>query len=296
MSGGADVLTPTAMVFLQDRPIVPLSPALANALRECESTGRALQVVTSPNSRITLPLRSSRAQWVVHSDGYYEGLTGRPMRWDGTAFAPDANARDYAPAYRSATSAPVGSQLVLTFQAAATENRGARVEHLMRLLTGQPPIGWGTTEPLEHPWNPSELPRQDVRVIAVGVSAMATVDFSGGAELTTATVGYAPTAEPPIADLPSLISELATANPIASFFAQLNPGRADLTTEPRWTGAAAPIGLAIQGAFTGAPGFTRQRLGPLTWFPLGDGRSPEYWQRHQDLLTHLRSQQNGRPG
>lgn len=291
----AQFLTPGAMVFLLDRPVVPLSAALATALRECESTGRALQVVTSSSSRITLPLRSSKAQWVVHSDGYYEGLTGRPMCWNGNVFTPDSNARDYAPAYKAPASVPVGSQLVLTFQAAPTEHRGARVEHLMRLLTGRPPAGWGTTEPLEHLWNSSDLPRRDARVIAVGTSAIALLTFNGGTEQTTVAVGYTSGAEPPIADLPSMIGELATGHPIASLLARLNPGRADLTTEPRWTGMAAPVGLAIHGAFTGAPGFSRRRLGPMTWFPLGDGHSPEYWKRHRQLLAHLHSRQNGRP-
>ncbi|GAA4241377.1 hypothetical protein GCM10022254_69970 [Actinomadura meridiana] len=287
MSGGADVLTPTAMVFLQDRPIVPLNRALANAIGECENTNRVLQVVTSPSSRITLPLRTSKAQWIVHSDGYYEGLTGRPMLWGGSSFTTDPGARDYAPAYTTRTSVPIGSQLVLTFQAPPSEHRGTRVETLMRLLTGHPPAGWGTTEPLEHSWNASDLPNQ--RVIAVGAGVIATVEVSGGTELTTLTAGYGPGKEPPLTELPSLIGELADTSPVASLVAQLNPGPADLTTEPRWTGAAAPIGLAVNGTFNGAPGFTRHRVGPLTWFPLGDGRSPEYWQRHRELLAHLRS-------
>ncbi|MFF0522922.1 DUF6177 family protein [Actinomadura nitritigenes] len=308
-AGGADVLTGQAMVMLNDRPVVPLSPAISQALAECERTNRTLQLVTPATSRLTLPLRASKAQWLVHDDGYYEGLTGRPMHWNGTAFVPLPDARDYAPTYTTLPAEPIGSQLVLTFQArhAPEAVLGAHTEKLMRLITGEPPKGWGTTEPLQHPWNPEELTTHITsaatsRVIAIGAGsrpAMATSDFSplvspasGMAEMTTLTIGYTDDEDPPIPQLPSFIDLLSADHPLTALLAQLIPGRPDLTTEPRWTGSSAPIGLASAGAYTGPPGFSRKRLGPrdapITWFQLGDGYSPEYWQRHQDLLTHLR--------
>jgi hypothetical protein len=306
-SGGADVLTPHAMVILRDRPVVPLSPAIGQALSECEEADRPLQLVTPSSSRITLPLRASKVHWLVHDDsGYYEGLTGRPMHWNGTAFTPVPEARDYAPNYRVPSAGASGNQLVLTFQArhATAETIGAHTEKLMRLLTGEPPQGWGPTEPLQHPWNREELAAEasTARLFAVGAAdrpAIATLDFSplippasGTAEMTTLTIGYTDDEDPPIRQLPSFIDLLAADHPIAALLAQLTPGRPDLTTEPRWTGSSAPIGLASAGAYTGPPGFSRKRLGPpdapLTWFHLGDGYSPEYWQRHQDLLDHLR--------
>ncbi|MGI5325940.1 DUF6177 family protein [Actinomadura nitritigenes] len=308
-AGGADVLTSQAMVVLNDRPVVPLSPAISQALTECERTNRTLQLVTHATSRLTLPLRASKAQWLVHDDGYYEGLTGRPMHWNGTAFVPLPDARDYAPTYTTPPADPIGSQLVLTFQArhASEAVLGAHTEKLMRLITGVPPKGWGTTEPLQHPWNPEDLTAHitsatTARVIAIGASSrptMATSDFSplispasGMAEMTTLTIGYTDDEDPPITQLPSFIDLLSADHPLTALLAQLIPGRPDLTTEPRWTGSSAPIGLASAGAYTGPPGFSRKRLGPpdapITWFHLGDGYSPEYWQRHQDLLTHLR--------
>ncbi|MFD0691773.1 DUF6177 family protein [Actinomadura fibrosa] len=310
-AGGADVLTSSAAVVLQDRPVIALGAAVTEALDECERSGRVLQIVTGHRGRITVPVRalvsSPRAQWVVHDDnGYYEGLTGRPMYWDGRSFTHVPDARDYAPGYVTPPSAPVGTQLVLTFQARHTPQTrlGGQVDQLMRLLIGRSPAGWGTTEPLEHLWDPAELtarvhagPRS--RIIAVGQGARraaATLEFSdtpGIAELTTLTVGYGPGDPPPVEDLPSLLDALAAENPVTALLAQLTPGRADLTTEPRWSGASAPIGLAATGSYTGPPGFIRQPVGPpeapLTWFHLGDGRSPEYWQRHQQLLHHLRN-------
>ncbi|GAA2141230.1 DUF6177 family protein [Actinomadura napierensis] len=309
-TGGADVLTTQAMVVLNDRPVVPLTPALSQALSECESTNRILQLVTPTTSRLTIPLRASRTHWLVHDgNGYYEGLTGRPMQWSGTAFVPDPDARDYAPTYRTPPTAPAGSQLVLTFQARhnPTAPLGAHTEKLMRLLTGEPPKGWGLTEPVQNPWSPEHFTTcatnsTSSRLITIGAStrpAMATSDFSplvppasGTAEMTTLTIGYTEDEDPPISQLPSLIDLLSADHPITALLAQLTPGRPDLTTEPRWTGSSAPIGLASAGVYTGPPGFSRKRLGPpdapLTWFHLGDGYSPEYWQRHQDLLTHLR--------
>ncbi len=291
--GGADALTPHSVVVLRDRPVVALSPALAEALAECGP--RVLQIVTSPASRLTIPLRtlvgSPKATWVVApGDGYYEGLTGRPMRWDGTAFTHVPDATDYAPTYKTRPSTPLGSHLTLTFQARPAENPGAHIEHLLHLITGHPPLGWGPTEPLKNPWKGPRLPRAP-HLILTGKNAIATLNFSGETETTTLVVAYPPSTRPPITDLPPLIDALTTKTPITALMAQLSPGRPDLTTEPRWSGAASPIGLAAAGARTGPPGFTRQRLGPpsapLTWFPLGDGRSPDYWHRHHQLLTHL---------
>ncbi|WP_051301009.1 DUF6177 family protein [Actinomadura rifamycini] len=301
--GGADVLTDAAMVVLCDRPLVPLSPAFDAYLDECASTNRTLQFVTPPDSRVTFPLAQSEAHWIVHDDGYYEGLTGRPMHWDGAMFVPDPDARDYAPAYTTPLAAPISPRLVLTVRAshAADEPLGAHVHHLMRLFTGSPPAGWGTTEPLRHAWDATDLTAHvhgvgEARLVAVGAGerpCIAALRFapldppaSGVAETTTLTVGYGPDETVPVGDVPALIGDLP-GTPPASVLAQIDPGRPDLTLEPRWAGPSAPIGLAAHGTFTGPPGFSRRPLGGLTWFPLGEGRSPDYWRRHDALLAFL---------
>ncbi|WP_344591273.1 DUF6177 family protein [Actinomadura vinacea] len=307
-----DVLTDQAMVLLQDRPVVPLTTWMADAIGDCAESGRTLQLVTPLDSRLSLPLRvvasGPGVQWVVrNADGYYEGLTGRPLQWSGGTFMPVPEARDYAPGFTTRPTAPIGAQLSLTYRLRHGSGGalGGPVQRLLQLLTGKAPAGWGPAEPLQHPWHPDRLTeyvrgRAAARLIVVGDGprpAQAVGEFAadGGAvsEVTTVTVGYAPEDTPPLKHLPSLIGAMGAAQPLSSLFAQLIPGRADLTVEARWTGAAAPIGMAVTGTVTGPAGLPGQQVGPagnpLTLFPLGDGRSPDGWQRHRMLMQHLQS-------
>ncbi|MDL4814878.1 DUF6177 family protein [Actinomadura opuntiae] len=308
-----DALTDQAMVVLQDRPVVALSAWLNRALGECAGTGRTLQLVTPLGSRLSLPLRSAASgaelQWVVRDgDGYYEGLTGRPLKWGGAAFVPVPEARDYAAGFTTRPTAPIGSQLTLVYRIrhGADGHLGGPVERLLQLTTGKLPAGLGPAEPLEHPWRPDRLTeyargRSTARLFVAGDGprpAQAICDFTateggGMAEVSTVTVGYGPDDPPPLRHLGSLVGALAADQPVASLFVQLTPGRADLTTEPRWTGAPAPVALAVAGAVAGPNGIPGQQVGPprqpLTMFPLGDGRSQDGWQRHSLLMQHLQS-------
>ncbi|TQM67218.1 hypothetical protein FHX41_0823 [Actinomadura hallensis] len=308
-----DALTDQAMVVLQDRPLVPLSAWLNKALGDCAASGRTLQLVTPLESRLSLPLRTAASgndlQWVVrHGDGYYEGLTGRPLKWGGATFVPVPEARDYAPGYTTRPTAPIGAQLTLVYRTrhGAEGDLGGPVERLMHLLTGKPPGALGPAEPLEHPWRRDRFTefargRSTARLLVVGDGprpAQAICDFTTGpgggvSEVSTVTVGYMPEDPPPLRHLPTLVGALAADQTIASLFVQLTPGRADLTTEPRWTGAPAPVALAVAGTVSGPPGIPGQQVGPprapLTFFPLGDGRSQDGWQRHSHLMQHLTS-------
>ncbi|MBW8485297.1 DUF6177 family protein [Actinomadura parmotrematis] len=316
-----DALTDRAMVVLQDRPVVAMSPWLAGAARECAGTGRVLEIVTPAASRLSPALRAAAGgtpgapgspdagvHWVVRDgDGYYEGLTGRPLHWDGGAFAPVPDARDYAPGFTGRPEAPIGAQLSLVHRVrhASGGDLGGPTDRLLQLLTGKQPAGWGPAEPLEHQWRPemfAEHVRRErtARVLVIGDGprpAQAICSFTaadGGAldETTTVVIGYAPADPPPLQHLPSLVAALAADQPVASLFVQLTPGRADLTTEPRWTGAPAAVALAVAGAAAGPAGIPAQQVGPqrapMTLFTLGDGRSPDGWQRHRALLAHLR--------
>ncbi|WP_235828261.1 DUF6177 family protein [Actinomadura rubteroloni] len=306
-----DALTEQAMVVLQDRPLVALSAWIGGALRDCEESGRTLQLVTPLESRLSLPLRTvtagAGAQWVVRNgDGYYEGLSGRPLQWSGTTFVPVPDARDYAPGFTTRPTAPIGVQLGLAYRVRhpAEGLLGGAVDRLLQLLTGKWPAGWGPAEPLEHPWQPDRLTeyargRSTARIIVGGdgprpaqaVCEFATVDGGAVEESTTVTVGYAPQDPPPLQHLGSLVAAMAADQPLTSLFAQLTPGRADLTVEPRWTGAAAPVAMAVAGNVTGPAGVPAQQAGParapMTLFTLGDGRSPDGWQRHRALVRHL---------
>lgn len=317
----ADAITTKAMVVMQDRPVVVFSQWLAEALRVCGESRRGLQVVTPVPSRLSLPLRlvltGPNSRWVVQDNGtYYDGMTGRPLRWDGAAFSPVPEALDYAPAYLTRPAEPVGTQLSLTFRVrrAGDELLAGAVGQLCHSLTGQPPIGWGTAEPAMNLWSLDGMTRlfrqRSPRATWLAVvggrptseqprTAVGTMLFSaaqgGVEEAVTLVVGYPAADPPPVAALPTLIGAVAAEYRLTSLFAQMRPGRADLTMEPHWTGSAAPIGMAVgaeMGVASGPADISGQPIGdprsPGIWFGLGDGRSPEGWQRYERLMRHLR--------
>ncbi|MEU5883497.1 DUF6177 family protein [Spirillospora sp. NPDC047279] len=314
-AGGADLLTERAAVVLTDRPIVAFGPGLVEAQREYGTSGRKLQVVTPSGSRVTAPLcqqvAAGRADWVVRADGgYYAGLTGRPLYWDGQAFTPSPDAQDYAPGFRLPPAETPGILLTLILRARHTADgsAGGPVTDLMRILTAADPAGWGTFEPASRTWAAASLDpavREDalagapVVVVGGGMrTAIAVMEFSrtedgGFTEQATIDFGYRPGEPLPLEDLPSLVGDLGGRHPITSLLAQVRPGRADLTVEPRWTGTPSPIGLAITGTHPALDGIRSGRVGspptPMTWFNLGDGRSPDGWHHYQRLLEHLKS-------
>ncbi|MBC6465700.1 hypothetical protein HKK74_09345 [Actinomadura alba] len=324
------------MVVLRDRPVVAFNQWLADALRVCGESGRGLQIVTPVTSRLSLPLKlvltGPGSLWVISDGGgYYDGLTGRPLRWDGAAFSPVPEARDYAPGYTTRSSEPIGAQLTLTFRVrhGAGELLGGAVGHLCHSFTGHPPLGWGTAEPAANLWNLDEMnglfrqrsPRAtwlavigpaaeagpgagmgDNGAPPVGqrrtmVGTLLLSSSQGGVEEAgTLVFGFSAADPPPVSTLSTLVGSVAAEHRLASLFAQLSPGRADLTTEPRWMGAPAPIGMAV-GAETGVGSVPSDVPGrpigdprsPAMWFDLGDGRSAEGWRRYEQLMRHLRA-------
>ncbi|WP_051108986.1 DUF6177 family protein [Actinomadura flavalba] len=248
---GADAVTDKAVLVLSDRPVVPLGPGL---LEKITARGRVVQLVTSPDSRVTLPLRTEledgRVHWVVAGDGYYDGLTGRPLRWDGAAFTPDPSARDYAPDFTSEPRMPPGTPLTLTVRTPRTPSSppGLALAALTRLVTGAPPLGFGTSEPLTRRWEPSALRgAESARVLVVGSGprpALGSLTWTDDTETSTLTIGHTPSDPPPLAHLPWLAATLTAEHPLTSFDAHLTPTAADLTTEPRWTGTPSTVAIA----------------------------------------------------
>jgi hypothetical protein len=313
----ADALTPKAMVVLQDRPVVPFTRWLADGLRMCSETGRGLQVVTPPESRITMPLRlvltGANSRWVVRADGgYYDGLTGVPLRWDGTAFDVEPTARTYAPAYTTPPSEPIGAQLTVTFRVRQMPGTalGGAAEQMCRALTGEPPGGWGTAEPATGLWRTEDLDELFRSRASAATWLTVVGDGDGGRpavgtmllspvgdaveEAVTLVCGYAEPHGVPVPALPAIVGALAATYPLMSFFAQVGPGRADLTIGPRWVGPAAPVGMAASGSAPGPPGIPAQQLtearSPTAWYALGDGRQQDGWQRYEQLTGYLRAQ------
>ncbi|MBC3987375.1 hypothetical protein H8N00_00285 [Streptomyces sp. AC563] len=186
-----EVLTDSAALVLQDRPLIPLSGWLADALRTAADSGRALQLVTPATSRLTLAartaLRGHPNRWVVHDEtgGYYDGLSGALLRWGGSAFVPETPAvpgetngdqtpglalafTGPAPAATAASGSPgpgpavAGDrQLILSlrteYPAEADLVLGRGLEAAWQALTGAAPAGWGTAEPINLPWSPRQL-------------------------------------------------------------------------------------------------------------------------------------------
>jgi Family of unknown function (DUF6177) len=322
-----DVVTDRVAVVLQDRPVVPLTAWLADAVRQCAASGRGLQVVTPPHSRLTTPLRFALdgpdTRWVVRDRAgitCYDGLSGRRLHWDGTAFvgtpAGPGGREALAAEFAEAPDTPPGRQLVLDLRlrhpATATARLGGALEAVCAALTGEPPRGWGTAEPATEPWDRDELTvfarrraPEPTLVVVVGGGGRAAVGTlrvsraaSGVDEAVTLVVGGP--GEPPLDALPDVAQDLATTEPLVSLLAQVHPGRTDATWAPRLAGLPVPVGMAVgpdEVARLGpdhalaAPVPLARRLGdparPAVWLHLGEDTTPAGWDRLTAVLQHF---------
>ncbi|MEU9099790.1 DUF6177 family protein [Streptomyces sp. NPDC048361] len=165
--------TDRASVVVQDRSIIALTTWLSNALAEAADRGRELQIVTPPTSRLALPTRTALAvgprRWVVQhpETGYYDGLRGTRLHWNDGAFTeehgPDGTPCVAAP-FTTTIGAPtpegerqVAFALRTVHPATADLVLGGALEATWQHLTGAPPTGWGTAEPVNLPWSKREL-------------------------------------------------------------------------------------------------------------------------------------------
>jgi hypothetical protein len=318
-----DVVTGRVAVVLQDRPVVPLSAWLADAVRVCAGSGRGLQVVTPPEARLTTPLRFALdgpdTRWVVRDATgatCYDGLSGRRLRWGGDAFVPvpadPGTGQALAPEFVDRETS-AGRQLVLDVRlrhpATATARLGGALELLCRALTGEPPRGWGTAEPATEPWDRDDLtgfarrraPAPTLLVVvgggdrpAVGTTRVSRA-ASGVDEAVTLVVGGAhPDA------LPAVAEELAAAEPLVSLLAQVCPGRTDATWAPRLSGLPVPVGMAVGPGEVARLGLDHALATPVpvahpigdqgrpaVWFHLGDGTSQAGWDRLTAVMRHV---------
>jgi hypothetical protein len=314
-----DVVTGRVAVVLQDRPVVPLSAWLADAVRLCAGSGRGLQVVTPPGARLTTPLRFALdgpdTRWVVRDATgatCYDGLSGRRLRWAGDAFAGAEAGPALAPEFVD-RDAPAVRQLLLEVRlrhpATATARLGGALEVLCEALSGGPPRGWGTAEPATEPWDRGHLtgfarrraPAPTLLVVvgggqrpAVGTTRVSRAAAGVDETITLVVGGAHPDA------LPAVAGELAAREPLVSLLAQVCPGRADTTWAPRLAGLPVPVGLAVgpeEVARLGlehalaAPVPVAHPIGeqprPAVWYHLGDGTTPAGWERLTALLQHV---------
>ncbi|MEU9008713.1 DUF6177 family protein [Streptomyces sp. NPDC048479] len=330
---GVDVLTHQAAVIMQDRPVVAATTWLTDLIQTTIPSGRELQIVTPPRTRLTFPVRTLLtnvpARWVVHDPdcGYYDGLTGDVLHWQEGCFTPVTGTEGGIPiadAFRPRPAAPDEQQLHLsirtTHPAVGDLVLGGALEAAWQTLTGTPPAGWSTAEPVNLPWSPrqlTELARTRARrsaptwLVAVGAPDRPTIATcriirtpAGVEEYITLAVGRTPDQPPPLDALPELAETLATGYGLTSMLTHLRPARADLTTPPHHEPPPVPVSFTLgpdavrtigRTRAESAPHLLPTRLGPATrpalHYTLGNGTSPTAWHHLQHLNKHLKSRQ-----
>ncbi|MFD0803450.1 DUF6177 family protein [Streptomonospora algeriensis] len=302
-----DTATPQAAVAVQNRAVVPLSSWLADALAQCGRSDRSLQVLTSPATRITLPLRTvlqnPKARWVIEEpdgSGHFDGFSGVPLAWDRRAgFVVAANARAEkgpAPTFLQPAEEP-GSQLWidlrLRHQAHEGLVLGAAVERLADVFGGADPAGWGTSEPALSQWDTSRLtelcrrraPGATWTVFTgpafaerpfIGTHRAARV-VEGVKETVTFAAGYPPGVEPPLDRLRRVVQEFAESGLLTTMTVQRLAGRADLTYAPVWSGVPVPVGVAIGAKAVFEIGTAGTENAPAPGERVGPSRAPAMW-------------------
>lgn len=332
-----DVLTDKAAVIIQERPVVAMTSWLADALRTAAASDRALQIVTPPHTSLTLPTRDALHghpnRWVVQDPdcGYYDGLTGVELQWNAGHFTPARSADGTArtaqafkpdPASSSSVSDTKGErQLLLSLHTAHPADEdlhlGGALESAWQALTGAPPAGWSTAEPIALPWSRrqlTELARARAQKNAptwltiVGTPdrpAIATTRIThttaGIEEHTTLALGYATDEAPPLNAIASLAETLVTEHGLTSLLTTLRSARRDLTVPPRFEAPPTPLSFTLGSSAVAEitlahaqhpPQDLRpSRLGPpalpALHYTLGDGTDPNSWATLQQLTQHL---------
>ncbi|MBH5336316.1 hypothetical protein IHE55_16645 [Streptomyces pactum] len=324
-----DVLTDQVAVVLQDRPVVAMTAWLSDALAAALASGRGLQIVTGAGCRLSLPTSSlligPGTRWVVRDGhgGYYDGRSGAVLHWHGGAFTTVGDRTAEVPVHQGYQHlATTGErQLTLTVHTRhPADDRlllGGALEDVCRALTGSPPSGWGTAEPVPHPWSRrrlTEFARErspaPTWFVAVGDPgarpAIATLTVSrttgGVEEQLTFTAGYGPDDPPALDALPGLVGRLVREHRLVSTVAQVRAGRRDLTVPARLQAPPVPVAFVLgseEVRDVGAEHAARPpiaaeplRLGPATapalYYPLGDGTSGAAWAAYEKLIRHLR--------
>lgn len=329
-----DVLTDKSVIVIYDRPVVALTTWLTEAVRTVAQGRRELYLVTSPNTRLSLPTRTvlerMPARWVVRhpENGYYDGLSGAVLRWHDGRFTPAA---DNGPRIADAFQPPLGKggerQLLLSIRTIHPAHEhlilGGALEDAWQTLTGSPPAGWATAEPVNVPWSPRQLTdlarsrarqSQPTWAVAVGTAdrpAIATLRIAhareGVEEQITLALGFAADERAPIELLPQLAESLAARHNLATMISELRAARTDLTTPAHYEPPPVPVSLTlgpdavadlgISHARNALPDNLPSELGPSArpalHYSLGDGTDPAAWQRLRHINEHLKGGSGG---
>ncbi|MGH4029278.1 DUF6177 family protein [Actinomycetota bacterium Odt1-20B] len=323
-----DALTDKAAVVMQDRPVIAMTTWLADAVRTAAESDRALHLVTPPHTRLTSAARTALHghpnRWVVQhpEHGFYDGLSGAQLRWREGAFTPvrdeDSDALP-APAFKPDTDSGE-RQLIVSIRTAhpptADLTLGHALETAFQHLTGAPPAGWGTSEPINLPWSTRQLtdfarsraPRPTL-LLALGhpdhgpaqATLQVTRTTAGVEEHITLTLGYGEDETPPLAMIENLATTLAAEHNLLSMLTSLRTARRDLTTLPVFEAPPIPHSFTLGPEAVREVGLTHAqhlphdltpiRLGPAAdpalHYHLGDGTDTQAWAALQQLTTHL---------
>ena len=327
-SPGLDLITDEVAVMMQDRPVVGLSAWLLDAVAAAEREGRGVQLVTPAGVRLSYPARTRlfsgrNTRWVVQAAGgdeAYDGLTGVKLGWDGKKFAPITGTDGRGELAAAWMADPEQLDVRANLQVLARVRYptldstivGRATELLCTELTGAPPIGWGTEEPVNRPWNAEagasltaychrRSPRPSLLTI-VGASADGVRPATGSAVISSRPAGVEETVmlavaqpglEPPDADtVRDVIGRLAEEVELVTVLVSAAGAAADTTSYPHFTGFPGPIGLAI-GPQEARIGTTTKSVPigpasrPAAWYALGDGTRLPDWERLGDLLRSV---------
>ena len=311
------VVTEKNAVLVQDRPVVPLSSWLVDALAEHGRRGLGLQVITPSTSLLTHALRWSLggpgATWVVRApDGrYYDGFNGLPLVWeDATGFVPDPEVdAEEGPneAFRASAEEALGTHLHLDLRVdhpvSAGLELGGTVEVLAERLAGASPALWGVSEPLPRAWDTAQITamarrRSPGRTMLVfggqpeGVREKGVLPFAGSLRISRTPSGvrerilfslaYPPGEEPDLEALTPLLNELASGDGLRSMTVHRGLGRADLSYAPRWAGVSVPVGLAVGPEGVLEAGRERAMAAPVEGEAFGSPLTPLVWYRIGD--------------
>ncbi|MFF9805594.1 DUF6177 family protein [Streptomyces coeruleorubidus] len=323
-----DVLTAGTAVVIQDRPLIALTSWLSDALRTAATSDRALQIVTPPTTRLTLPTRTALRglpnRWVVQDPehGYYDGLSGAVLHWKNGTFTPVLDEQGATKVAEAFTPTPdTGDrQLILTLRTRhpADENivLGRALETAFQHLTGAPPAGWSTAEPVNLPWSTRQLTElararapRPTWLVAVGQPdrpALATVRVlrtpAGVEEDITLAIGYGGDGTPPLDTIEDLAAELDAEHGLVTLLTSLRAARRDLTVPSRLEPPPIPVAFTLGHDETERISRARAehlpqgpkpaRLGPtlrpVLHYSLGDGTDAQAWATFQHLIQHLK--------
>ncbi|MFD9107060.1 DUF6177 family protein [Streptomyces bottropensis] len=321
-----DVLTDSTAVVISDRPVLAFTTWLSEALRTTSATNRALHLVTPPQTRLTLPLRTALRgapnRWVVQdpAGGYYDGLSGVPLAWQQGTFLPTGTT--VADVFTRHTEPTPERQLTLTFRTlhAPTADLvlGRGLETAWRHLTGSAPMGWSTAEPVNLPWSPRQLTDlardrspAPTHLVAIGapdrpsIATLRTARMKAGvAQDITLTLGYTSAADVPLEAIESLAAALVDEHGLVSMLTTLRAARADLTLTPRLEAPPIPVSFTLGAQDVNAIGLTHARRPPVAaprprqlgththpalHYLLGDGTDADAWTTFNHLTTHLKA-------